>query len=249
MGAGGARVHGGRVRRHRHQPALYAQCCRRIRQSHGTSPARSGARRRVADLLVADRSYLPQISRSYHARRQPRRGRHPGADRAGLPAARKRNRWRAAWSRSAWSAPPCSTATASITPAISVLSAIEGLNVAAPRLRALSCPAHGRYPHRPVSHPAPRHAGSAAYSGRSCWSGSSIAGVLGVRGIVRRPRVLAALDPLPAVTYFWRRAGLCVLGGAFLAVTGGEAFYADMGHFGPLRSASPGSAWSCPRLP
>ena len=60
--------------------------------------------------------------------------------------------------------------------------------------------------------------------------------MLGVGGIVRSPAVLAALSPLPAVTYLWSAGplALAVIGGAFLAVTGGEAFYADMGHFGPL---------------
>jgi KUP system potassium uptake protein len=63
-----------------------------------------------------------------------------------------------------------------------------------------------------------------------------IAGVLGVVGIVRTPAILAALSPLPAATYFWHAGppALVVIGGAFLAVTGGEAFYADMGHFGPI---------------
>ena len=48
--------------------------------------------------------------------------------------------------------------------------------------------------------------------------------------------MLAALSPLPAITYFWHAGplALVVIGGAFLAVTGGEAFYADMGHFGPI---------------
>ena len=48
--------------------------------------------------------------------------------------------------------------------------------------------------------------------------------------------MLAALSPVPAVTYLWHAGPLAfvVIGGAFLAVTGGEAFYADMGHFGPL---------------
>jgi len=48
--------------------------------------------------------------------------------------------------------------------------------------------------------------------------------------------VLAALSPLPAITYLWHAGPLAfvVIGGAFLAVTGGEAFYADMGHFGPF---------------
>ena len=63
-----------------------------------------------------------------------------------------------------------------------------------------------------------------------------IAGALGVIGIVRSPAVLAALSPLAAITYLWHAGplALVVIGGAFLAVTGGEAFYADMGHFGPL---------------
>jgi KUP system potassium uptake protein len=48
--------------------------------------------------------------------------------------------------------------------------------------------------------------------------------------------VLAALSPLPAITYLWQAGPIAfvVIGAAFLAVTGGEAFYADMGHFGPL---------------
>ena len=63
-----------------------------------------------------------------------------------------------------------------------------------------------------------------------------VAGVLGVVGIVRSPAVLAALSPWPPSAYLWHAGPLAfvVIGGAFLAVTGGEAFYADMGHFGPL---------------
>ena len=63
-----------------------------------------------------------------------------------------------------------------------------------------------------------------------------VAGALGDRGIVESPAVLAALNPLAAITYLWHAGplALVVIGGAFLAVTGGEAFYADMGHFGPL---------------
>ena len=63
-----------------------------------------------------------------------------------------------------------------------------------------------------------------------------VAGVLGVAGIARTPAMLAALSPLPAIDYLWHAGplALVVIGGAFLAVTGGEAFYADMGHFGPL---------------
>ena len=59
--------------------------------------------------------------------------------------------------------------------------------------------------------------------------------------------MLAALSPVPAITYLWHAGPLAfvVIGGAFLAVTGGEAFYADMGHFGP----SDPVAWFAVALP
>ena len=62
-----------------------------------------------------------------------------------------------------------------------------------------------------------------------------------MRWIVREPHVLAAFNPLHAVSSFadngWH--GFVVLGAVFLVVTGGEALYADMGHFGktPIRLA------------
>jgi KUP system potassium uptake protein len=61
----------------------------------------------------------------------------------------------------------------------------------------------------------------------------TIAG-LGVSWIVREPSVLGALNPMYAFRYFGAHGvpGLAVLGAVFLAVTGGEALYADMGHFG-----------------
>src|SRR5262249_34295848 len=66
-------------------------------------------------------------------------------------------------------------------------------------------------------------------------------GLLGIAGIVRAPAILAALSPLPAITYLLHAGPMAfaVIGGAFLAVTGGEALYADMGHFGrlPIRVA------------
>jgi KUP system potassium uptake protein len=64
-------------------------------------------------------------------------------------------------------------------------------------------------------------------------------GALGVRGIAQHPAVLEALAPTHAVSFFMRHGlvGTHVLGGVFLAVTGAEALYADMGHFGvrPIR--------------
>ncbi len=65
--------------------------------------------------------------------------------------------------------------------------------------------------------------------------------VLGLSWVVREPRVLVAFNPLHGVTFFgangWQ--GFVVLGSVFLVVTGGEALYADMGHFGrkPIRLA------------
>jgi KUP system potassium uptake protein len=65
--------------------------------------------------------------------------------------------------------------------------------------------------------------------------------ILGAVSIARTPAILVALSPIPAITYLWHIGPLAfvVIGGAFLAVTGGEAFYADMGHFGagPIRFA------------
>jgi KUP system potassium uptake protein len=65
--------------------------------------------------------------------------------------------------------------------------------------------------------------------------------VLGVSWIVRAPAVLAAFDPRHAVRFFLDNGlpGFAVLGAVFLVVTGGEALYADMGHFGkrPIRLA------------
>jgi KUP system potassium uptake protein len=60
-------------------------------------------------------------------------------------------------------------------------------------------------------------------------------GVIGLAWIVRYPAVLAALDPTHALSFLARHRGeaLIVLAAVFLAVTGGEALYADMGHFGP----------------
>jgi KUP system potassium uptake protein len=64
---------------------------------------------------------------------------------------------------------------------------------------------------------------------------------LGVVWIVREPAVLAAFDPRHAITFFGANGftGFAVLGAVFLVVTGGEALYADMGHFGrqPIRLA------------
>jgi KUP system potassium uptake protein len=65
--------------------------------------------------------------------------------------------------------------------------------------------------------------------------------VLGVGGIVRHPSVIAAADPRYGLGFLARSGwgGFAVLGGVFLAITGGEALYADMGHIGrnPIRTS------------
>jgi len=123
-----------------------------------------------------------------------------------------------------------------ITPAISVLSAIEGIKIYAPRMEHAIVP---------LTVAILALLFIIQRNGTS-WIGGIfgpvmliwfvVAGALGIVGIARTPAVLAALSPLPAITYLWHAGPLAfvVIGGAFLAVTGGEAFYADMGHFGPF---------------
>jgi KUP system potassium uptake protein len=124
---------------------------------------------------------------------------------------------------------------AMITPAISVLSAVEGLAVAAPSLAPYVVPIAAVVL---VGLFAMQSQGSAAM-GRLF--GPVMAAwfvMLALSGLVRvagRPEVLAALDPRHAIAFLAHHPGhgaLAVMGSAFLALTGGEALYADMGHFG-----------------
>ncbi len=128
-----------------------------------------------------------------------------------------------------------------ITPAISVLSAVEGLKVAAPALESLVVPlslvvliflfAIQRTGTRRVG----------------IWFGPIMAlwfvtlGVLGAWHISHTPEVLLAVNPYYAFRFFTHHGvyGFLVLGAVVLAVTGAEALYADMGHFGrhPIRLA------------
>jgi KUP system potassium uptake protein len=75
-----------------------------------------------------------------------------------------------------------------------------------------------------------------------------VIGLLGLTGIVRNPRVLAAVDPAHAIEFLAHShgVGFLVLGGVFLCITGAEALYADMGHLGrgPIRRS-----WYCIVLP
>ncbi len=76
---------------------------------------------------------------------------------------------------------------------------------------------------------------SAARSARSCSLWFAAIAALGVYGILQHPSVFAAVDPRYGLDYLLSGGlqGFLVLGGVFLCVTGAEALYADMGHFGP----------------
>jgi KUP system potassium uptake protein len=135
-----------------------------------------------------------------------------------------------------------------ITPAISVLSALEGVNVATTVLK-------------PFVLPAALVVLLALFAAQSFGTASigrifgpvmlvwfAVIAVLGLSAALRHPEVVAALNPLAALGFLahhgWR--SFVVLGGVFLAITGGEALYADMGHIGrnPIRSS-----WYCIVLP
>jgi KUP system potassium uptake protein len=121
-----------------------------------------------------------------------------------------------------------------ITPAISVLSAVEGLEVISPRFKSLVIPLTLAVL---IALFALQRAGTARVGNvfgpvMVLWFG--VIGVLGILQIARNPGVLAAIDPLYAIGFFVEHpaATLVVMASVFLALTGGEALYADMGHFG-----------------
>jgi KUP system potassium uptake protein len=128
-----------------------------------------------------------------------------------------------------------------ITPAITVLSAVEGLNVATPLVEPYVVPIAlvilvGVFSIQQYgTHTVGRLFGPVMV----IWF--SVLAALGLASIVTEPVVLTAVDPSHAIAFFrdngWH--GFAVLGAVFLVVTGGEALYADMGHFGkrPIRIA------------
>jgi KUP system potassium uptake protein len=128
-----------------------------------------------------------------------------------------------------------------ITPAISVLSAIEGLGVATHVLDPFVVPVTAVIL---VAVFSVQRRGTASVGGIFgpavlIWFATLIA--TGLPWVVRHPEVLSAVDPRHAVRFFARngRAGFLVLGSVVLCITGSEALYADMGHFGrrPIRFA------------
>jgi KUP system potassium uptake protein len=128
-----------------------------------------------------------------------------------------------------------------ITPAISVLSALEGLNIVAPAFAPFVLPAAvliliALFAIQPQG---TARIGRAFGPIMAFWF-VTIA-VLGIWGISQHPSVLVAIDPRYGISYLFSGGvvGFLVLGGVFLCVTGAEALYADMGHFGarPIRLA------------
>lgn len=128
-----------------------------------------------------------------------------------------------------------------ITPAISVLSAVEGLTMVSPDFSPFILPTTvivltALFVLQKVG-----TAKIGAFFGPILLFWFISLAAIGVNGIVQNPHVLAALSPHYAVMFFYNNGwmGALVLGSVFLVVTGGEALYADMGHFGrsPIRLA------------
>jgi KUP system potassium uptake protein len=135
-----------------------------------------------------------------------------------------------------------------ITPAISVLSAVEGLAIASPRFSPLVVPLTcailiGLFS---IQKRGTGDVGKVFGPVMAVWFATMA--VLGLIQIAHTPEILAALSPHHGLAFFLRHGwhGLLILGSVVLAVTGGEALYADMGHFGirPIRLA-----WTCFVLP
>ena len=128
-----------------------------------------------------------------------------------------------------------------ITPAISVLGAVEGLKVASPNLEPLVLPltcgilvALFAIQRRGTG-----DIGKLFGPVMAVWF-ITMAG-LGIYHVIQKPEILTALSPHHGALFFIRNGlhRMLILGSVALAVTGGEALYADMGHFGirPIRTA------------
>ncbi len=128
-----------------------------------------------------------------------------------------------------------------ITPAISVLSAVEGLEVVAPALQSWVAPIAALII---VGLFVIQRQGTArvgAFFGPIMLVWFSTLSILGLLEIIKHPGVLRAVSPTHAASFIAAQPGLAflALGAVFLVVTGSEALYADMGHFGrkPIRLA------------
>lgn len=123
-----------------------------------------------------------------------------------------------------------------LTPAISVLSAMEGLEVATPGLAPFVVPLTLGILLGLFLFQRRGTAAVGAVFGPVIVVWFAILAVLGIINIVDAPEVLAAINPMHAVNFLINNGvhGYLVLGAVFLVATGGEALYADLGHFGDL---------------
>ena len=128
-----------------------------------------------------------------------------------------------------------------ITPAISVLSAVEGLEVVSPNFKKFVIPLTlvillGLFAVQKRG-----TTGIGKFFGPITVVWFAVIAVLGVVQIATQPEILWAISPHYAIMFIWDNPGITfiILGAVVLCVTGGEALYADMGHFGkkPIRLA------------
>ena len=128
-----------------------------------------------------------------------------------------------------------------ITPAISVLSAVEGLGVAAPALAQYVVPVTLVVLTALFAAQRFGTGGIGRFFGPITLVWFFVLALLGVVHIAEHPAVLAALSPHHALQFMWRQpmVAFMALGAVVLCVTGAEALYADLGHFGktPIRLA------------
>ncbi|HSB55656.1 MAG TPA: KUP/HAK/KT family potassium transporter, partial [Gemmatimonadales bacterium] len=120
-----------------------------------------------------------------------------------------------------------------ITPAISVLGALEGIEYATPVFRSYIVPLTAAILFFLFLFQKRGTAGVGVIFGPIMIAWFLCISLLGLRGIVQEPTVLLALNPWYALDFFMRDGlqGFLILGAVVLVITGGEALYADMGHF------------------
>ena len=129
-----------------------------------------------------------------------------------------------------------------LTPAISVLAAVEGLEVAAPQLAGAVVPITVVLLGIVFALQSRGTAGIGAIFGPIMLIWFIVIAVLGALQIAAHPEILAALDPRRGALFLWHCGGwriMLILGALILVVSGAEAMYADLGHFGarPIRLA------------
>ena len=136
-----------------------------------------------------------------------------------------------------------------ITPAISVLSALEGLKSPLPQISPYIVTLSAIILVGLFALQAQGTDRIGKLFGPVMIAWFIVIGILGLFGILRHPSVLAALDPRHGLSYLFSHGmtGFLVLGAVFLCATGAEALYADMGHFGarPIRFAWYGLVLPC----